>query len=205
MGWYQRVVLPRIIHAACSSNPAAKQRAKIVPQARGRVLEIGLGSGLNLAYYDPGQVSRVWGLEPSEALLDMAREAPLPDRIDLELLTARAEAIPLESQEVDTVLMTYTLCTIGDVPKALSEARRVLKPGGQLLFCEHGRAPDAAVRRWQDWVNPLWKLAGGGCHLNRDIPALIEAGGFAVPDLRSMYIPGWKPASFNYWGMARPR
>lgn len=205
MGWYQRVILPRVIHAACSSSPAARQRAKVVPRARGRVLEIGLGSGLNLPYYDPSEVRRVWGLEPSEALRKMARQASVPDEIALELLAAEAEAIPLEKNEADTVLITYTLCTIADVPRALEEARRVLKPGGQLLFCEHGRAPDAAVRRWQDWVNPLWKRAGGGCHLNRDIPALLRAGGFAIQDLHSMYIPGWKPASFNYWGAAYPK
>lgn len=168
MGFYDSYLLPRIVHFACGQNPAMKQREKIVPLAGGRVLEIGIGSGLNIPFYDPARVEHLWGLDPS----------------------------------ADTVVMTYTLCTLPEVLPALREVRRVLKPGGRLLFCEHGRAPDAAVRRWQELVNPAWRRLGGGCNLNRPIDELLREAGFELPDLQTMYIPGWKPACFNYWGTA---
>jgi ubiquinone/menaquinone biosynthesis C-methylase UbiE len=181
-----------------------RQRYKIVPEARGRVLEIGLGSGLNLPIYDPDRVEHVFGLEPSPEMAHMAEARAVEAPFDVEPLEADAEEIPLEDASVDTVLVTYTLCTIPDAEAAVREMARVLKPSGRLLFCEHGAAPDAAVRKWQDRLDGVWGRLAGGCHLNRDIPALITEGGFALERLDTMYIPGWRPVSFNYWGSAAP-
>ncbi len=205
MGLYSRYLLPRIVHLTCSSGPATRQRQKLVPRARGRVLEVGIGSGLNLGFYDPTRIERVWGLDPSPEMIDMATEAAEMVPFELEFVTAGAEDMTLGSDQFDTVLLTYTLCTIPEAEAALREISRVLKPGGELLFCEHGKAPDASVRRWQDRIDPLWHRLGGGCHLNRDIPGLIERGGFEIVGMESMYIPGWRPASFNVWGSAAPR
>jgi SAM-dependent methyltransferase len=205
MGFYRKYILPRATHFACSLKPAMLQRGKVVPLASGRVLEIGIGSGLNLPFYAPGKVEHLWGLDPSRenwALLD-GRRAPVD--FDFEFLEASAEAIPLDTASADCVLLTYTLCTLPDVPAALEEMRRVLKPRGQLIFCEHGAAPDADVRRWQDRLNPLWRRVSGGCNLNRAVPDLLRQGGFSIQEMAAGYIPGWKPASFNFRGVARPR
>lgn len=205
MGLYRRFILPRVVHLACSSKPAMRQRQKIVPLASGRVLEVGLGSGLNLPFYDPGRVERLWGLEPSAEMAAMARrsagELPFP----FEIIGLPGEEIPLEDCSVDTVVVTYTLCTVHDTNAALAQVRRVLRPGGRLLFCEHGLAPDRSVRRQQSLVNPAWRLLGGGCNLDRNIPALLAAGGFRIEQLERGYIPGWRAACFNYWGRAAPR
>jgi ubiquinone/menaquinone biosynthesis C-methylase UbiE len=204
MGIYSKYVLPRLVHLACSSEPSMRQREKVIPMARGRVLEIGIGSGLNLPFYDAEMVEKCWGVDPAPRLLRLAERAADSVAFDVELLEVSADAIPLEDSSVDTVVVTYTLCTIRDTERALREMTRVLDPGGQLIFCEHGAAPDASVRRWQNVVNPVWRLFGGGCHLNRLIPDLIEKGGFRIDSLESMYIPGWRPGSFNYWGTAVP-
>lgn len=182
-----------------------RQRQKLVPLARGRVLEVGIGSGLNLPFYEPDNVREVWGLDPSRELTALALDAAESVPFDVEFVSAGAEEIPLDSNSFDTVLLTYTLCTIPDTDLALREIARVLKPQGELLFCEHGVAPDARVRRWQDGLNPIWRRLGGGCHLNRDIPGLIQHGGFEITGMETMYIPGWRPASFNYWGSAAAR
>ena len=202
MGFYERHILPRVIDLACGVNAIAYQRRLVVPEARGRVLEIGLGSGLNLPFYDAAKVEMLWGLEPAEPMrrLAAARVAAAP--FPVEWLDLPGEAIPLDDASADTVVTTYTLCTIPDAVAAVREMRRVLKPGGQLLFSEHGRAPDASVQRWQDRLTPMWKVCGGGCHLNRDIPALLRAGGFEPGRLASGYIPGPRPMSFHYWGAA---
>ncbi len=205
MGLYSRYLLPRIVHFTCGSRPAMRQRQKLVPRARGRVLEVGIGSGLNLGFYDPTRIDGVWGLDPSPEMIDLASGAAEDVPFDLQFVSAGAEDIPLGNDHFDTVLLTYTLCTIPEVDAALREIARVLKPGGELLFCEHGRAPDVDVRRWQDRIDPLWHRLGGGCHLNRDIPRLIEGSGFEITGMESMYIPGWRPASFNVWGSAAPR
>ncbi len=201
---YERFVLPRLVHLVCGLGPNRRQRKKIVPLASGDVLEIGFGSGLNLPHYDAATVNRLWALDPAREMLDLARGALAASPLRVELLEASAEDIPLPDASVDTVLMTYALCTIPDAPRAVRESRRVLKPGGRLLFCEHGQAPDENVRRWQNRVNPPWRRVAGGCNLNRPIPSLIEAGGFRMADLSTMYLPGWKPATFNYWGTAVP-
>ena len=204
MGLYDRFILPPIVHHVCSRSSAMRQRAKIVPAAAGRVLEIGFGSGLNLPYYDPATVTHLWALDPSERMWDLAREnvrrAPFP----VEFVNARAEELPLENHSADTILLTYTLCTVREVPSALREIQRVLEPGGVLLFCEHGAAPDETTRRWQRRLNAGWTRLSGGCNLTRPIPALLEEGGFRIRELSAMYVPGWRPASFNYWGSAVP-
>lgn len=205
MGLYGRYVLPRVIHFTCGLKPNMRQREKVVPHARGRVLEVGIGSGLNLPFYDPANVSKVWGLDPASEMTRIAERAARSLPFEVEFIGLPGDEIPLDDGSVDTVVVTYTLCTIPDAAAALRQMSRVLRPGGELLFCEHGAAPDASVRRWQDRLNPLWKRLGGGCNLNRPIPALIEAGGFRIKKLDTMYIPGWRPASFNYWGVAVSR
>lgn len=202
MGWYERFVLPSVVNSACGIKPLRRQRAKVVPLAFGSVLEVGFGSGLNLPFYDVNRVSQVWALEPSREMWSLAEGRVRAADFPVEFLQAPAEAIPLANESADTVLVTYTLCTIPDVGRALREMGRVLKPGGELIFTEHGEAPDVSVYRWQARLNPLWKMAAGGCNLNRPIPALIVAAGFRMIELSSMYIPGWKPGSFNYWGRA---
>ena len=202
MGLYARYVLPRLVHLACSAEPNMRQRQKVVPQASGRVLEVGVGSGLNLSFYDPTRVTKVWALEPSPELRRMAKAAAAAASVDVEVIGLPAEEIPLEDASVDTVLITYTLCTIPDPARALRQMARVLAPGGRLIFCEHGAADDPQVRWWQDRLTPVWRRLGGGCHLNRQIPVLIEAAGFRIEVLDTMYLPGWRPATFNYWGSA---
>jgi len=202
MGLYNKYVLPKAIDWACSQKPTMKQRVKIIPFAKGKVLEIGIGSGLNLPFYKKENVQHLTAIDPSEEVwkknsVDMKN---LP--FDFEFIKAFAEDIPADTNSFDTVVITYSLCTIPDTYKALEEIRRVLKPTGKLLFCEHGKAPEKTVQKWQNMANPLWKRIGGGCNLNRDIPLLIKDNGFKLNNLKSMYIPGWKIASFNYWGIA---
>lgn len=204
MGLYARYVLPRLVHLTCAQRPTMRQRQKIVPRASGRVLEIGFGSGLNLPYYDPGRVTGLWGLEPAPEMTRLADEAVRGVDFAVELIHRPAEEIPLADDSVDSVVVTYTLCTIPNAHVALGQIRRVLKPSGRLLFCEHGLAPDDEVRRWQDRLNPIWRRLAGGCELNRAIPELIEGGGFRIERIETIYLPGWRPASFNYWGSALP-
>ena len=204
MGLYSKYILPKVVHLACGMKPTMRQREKVVPLARGRVLEIGIGSGLNLPYYEASKVSRLWGLDPSPEMTRMARKAARSLDFEVEFIGLPGDDIPLEDDAVDTVVVTYTLCTIPDTEPTLRQIGRVLKPGGELIFCEHGAAPDASVRRWQDRLDPIWQRLGGGCHLNRDIPKLLEQGGFRIEGMETMYIPGWRPASFNYWGTATP-
>lgn len=204
MSVYSELVLPHIVHFVCGLKPIMRQREKIVPLAQGRVLEVGVGSGLNLPYYDARKVSKVIGLDPAPEMTRKAERAARRGRVEVEFINTPAESIPLPSASVDTALVTYALCTIPETTPALREIARVLRPGGRLLFCEHGLAPDAKVRKWQDRMTPIWKCVGGGCHLNRDIPALIEQGGFRIASIDTMYLPGWRPATFNYWGVAQP-
>lgn len=204
MGFYQKHVLPRLIHLSCGVKPVRRQREKIVPRAKGRVLEIGIGSGLNLPFYGADNIDKLWGLDPSTELLAYAERAARDVRFDVELIPGSAENIPLDDASADTVLVTYSLCTIPDPIRALQDVHRVLRPDGTLLFCEHGLSPDGRVHRWQDRLTPVWAKIGGGCHLNRPIPRLIEQGGFKIDELETMYLPGPKPMTFNYWGAARP-
>ena len=203
MGIYDRYVLPKLVHFTCRQNPAMRQREKVVPLASGRVLEIGIGSGLNIPFYDAHKVEHLWGLDPSAEMWSIARKNAAAHHLLAEFIQAGAESIPLDENSADTVVMTFTMCTIPDVPAALQEIRRVLKPSGRLIYCEHGRAPDASVQRWQERLNPVWKVFAGGCNLNRPIPELLAQAGFKSGDMQTMYLPGWKPATFNYWGTAR--
>lgn len=204
MGLYERYILPPLINLACGAKPIAYQRQKVVPRAEGVVLELGFGSGLNLPHYDPSRISKLYALEPSEGMLKRARDAAAAAPFPVEVLQETAEKLSLPEASVDTVLVTFSLCTIPDGAAALAGARRALKPGGRLLFCEHGIAPDAAVQRTQRRIEPVWKFICGGCHLTRDIPALVCEGGFEVDELETMYLPGTPPwAGFNYWGSAR--
>ena len=203
MSFYETYFLPHILNIVCGLKVIQKQREKVVPFAQGQVLEIGMGSGLNLPYYDAEKIELVWGLEPSEGMRKKARSKLKHAPFEVRWLDLPSEEIPLDDGSVDTVLLTYTLCTIPDWHKALLQMRRVLKPGGELIFCEHGEAPDERVRRWQERINPLWGKIAGGCHLNRPIPRFIEKGGFKIQTIESQYLPGPKFAGYNYWGTAK--
>jgi ubiquinone/menaquinone biosynthesis C-methylase UbiE len=205
MGFYSKYILPRMIHLVCKAETNARQREKVVPRARGKVLEIGAGSGLNLPFYDVAKVRHLSALEPAAEMWALAEEAVRKTDFPVDYVQASAETIPLESASMDTVLVTYTLCSIPSAEEALREMRRVLRPEGELVFCEHGAAPDRKVRKWQDRLDPIWATFSGGCHLNRDIPALLESTGFDIATIETMYLPGLKPMTFNYWGSARKK
>lgn len=205
MSWYDQRVLPSLINLVCSAKPTRKQREKIVPRATGDVLEIGFGSGLNLPHYDRDKVRRIWGLEPSDGMRRLARDAVDTALLDVELIGLPCDEIPLDDNSVDTVLVTYTLCSIAELAPALEGVRRVLKPAGRLLFCEHGKAPDDSVHKWQERLNPAWRRFSGGCNMHRDIPAILEQSGFTLEDDNRMYIPGIRALSYNFWGSARIR
>jgi ubiquinone/menaquinone biosynthesis C-methylase UbiE len=203
MGFYDRHILPFLLNGAMSAKPITYQRRKVVPRAEGRVLEIGFGAGHNLPFYDAQKVTHLWALEPSAEMRAKAADRVAASPIKPDYLDLPGEQIPLDDESADTVLVTYTLCTIPDVMKALAGMRRVLKPSGRLIFCEHGEAPDANVRKWQTRITPVWKKIGGGCHVGRAIPKLIREGGFSVQDMETMYLPGTpRFAGFNYWGSA---
>jgi len=189
MSLYERYILPPLINCACGTRLLRKRRADLVPAARGHVLEVGIGSGLNFDYYNTAQVSSVTGIDPSTGLLAYARRRIDTIEIPVELIPAGAEHIPLTGASIDTVVVTFSLCTIPDVAAALDEMRRVLKSDGQLLFCEHGLAPDANVQRWQKRLDPLWGKLAGGCHLSRDIPQLLRKARFRCDNLQSGYLP----------------
>ena len=203
MGFYERRILPKLIDKACGTGPTTRQRQKVVPQAHGRVLEIGMGSGLNLPHYDVSRVEMVFGLEPAAEMRVLAAERVQQVPFEVEFIDLPGEQIPLEDDSVDTVLTTFTLCTIPDAEQALEGMRRVLKPGGTMLFCEHGLAPDEGVARWQNRINPLWKRIGGGCNLNRRIFDMVEATGFRLDTVEQMYLPGTpRVFGYNYFGSA---
>jgi ubiquinone/menaquinone biosynthesis C-methylase UbiE len=202
VGFYQDRIVPYLVHMSMRQEPLAAYRERVVSAAFGRILEIGIGSGLNLRHYSD-QAQHVIGLDPSAKLLSMAAKADRRGGLSVELVKGSAETIPMEDNTVDTVLTTWTLCTIPDANRALSEIRRVLKPGGRLLFVEHGRSPDDKVQRWQDRLNPIWKRIAGGCHLNRSISHLIEVAGFRIERLDTGYMKGPKPMTFMYEGAAR--
>jgi ubiquinone/menaquinone biosynthesis C-methylase UbiE len=201
MGFYRDVILPRLLDHAMRNEDLMPYRRRVSGSARGRVLEIGIGSGLNLPFYGPA-VTEIVGLEPSKQLIAFASQQERAPGLPVTFLQRSAEDIPLDTASVDTVVTTWTLCSIPDAPTALGEMRRVLKPGGSLLFVEHGRAPDRGVARLQDWLTPAWKPIAGGCHLNRPIADLISKSGFGLVDLRTGYAPGPRPFTFMYEGAA---
>ena len=202
MNPYERYVLPKLIDVACSTGNVMKARSKIVPQALGEVLEVGIGSGLNLPFYDPKKVSSIIGIDPAAQMQSLARKRATVIGIPVEVIAVDVQGIHADTDRFDTIVMTFTLCSIDDPVPALREMARVLKPGGRLLFCEHGLAPDPSIERWQHRLTPFWKPMAGGCHLDRDIPALIRAGGFVIDELSEEYLPGPRPVSYVYSGVA---
>jgi len=202
--FYDRRILPALLTCACSSPPMMKQRAKVVPHARGKVLELGIGMGLNLRFYDPDKVESVAGVDPAAELRARAEAAPRDPRLNLSVRDGTAEALPFENASFDTVVCTFTLCSVHTPRAALDEARRVLAPGGTFLFCEHGLSPDADVAKWQRRVEPVWKRLAGGCHLTRPIADAVADAGFEIERVESMYVPGTpRIAGWNEWGSAR--
>lgn len=203
MGFYRRHIVPPLTHLAMSQKHLLPFRQRVIGAAEGSVLEIGVGSGLNFAFYGDA-VRSVIALEPSSELLRMARTRAQAATAPVTLIDASAEAIPLDNGSIDTVVTTWTLCTIPDAVRALAEMRRVLRPGGTLLFVEHGRAPEQGVARWQDRLDPLWSRFAGGCHLNRKMDRLISENGFRIEELQNARLPGPPTHTFLYQGSARP-
>jgi ubiquinone/menaquinone biosynthesis C-methylase UbiE len=202
MGFYSSQILPHVLDLACGTKPIRKQREKVIPQAQGDVVEIGIGSGLNLPFYDARSVNKVTGIDPDDALWAKAAERAAACDFPVERLGLSGESLPLPDQCADTVVVTYALCTIPDPVAALREMKRVLKAEGEIIFTEHGRAPDLSVARWQHRIDPVWKRLAGGCHTGRDIPALFKQAGLKMARLDEMYVPGPKVLSYNYWGAA---
>ena len=203
MSLYAKYVLPRLIDLAMSNPETRRLRETWIPQAQGEVLEVGIGSGLNLAFYST-KVKHIYGVDPSLELEQMARKRLR--QLDVEfLLQSAEEKLPLADATIDTAILTWTLCSIADPRKALQEVKRVLKASGKLIFIEHGRAPDTGVAKWQDRLTPLWKRIGGGCHLNRKIDEIIKAAGFQIPELTASYIPGPRPMTYTYQGVAETK
>jgi ubiquinone/menaquinone biosynthesis C-methylase UbiE len=202
--FYDRHIMPRLIGCACSTKPIMKQRAKVVPLATGKVLELGIGGGLNLGFYNPSAVESVSGVDPSPELRRRAEAAERPAGLNVEVREGTAESLPFDNASFDCVVCTYTLCSVQDPVRSLQEARRVLKPGGRLLFCEHGLAPDLPVAKWQRRIEPVWKRMAGGCHLTRPVALNLERAGFRLDRLDQMYLPGTpRFAGWNEWGQAR--
>lgn len=203
MGFYTKYIIPRLVEAAMKNPDAMRLREAWVPKAQGRVLEIGIGSGLNLPYYSR-EVQKIFGVDPSFELERIARGRVGPESPEVEFLCQRAdERLPFDDASMDTLVMTWTLCSIPNPGRALEEMRRVLRPDGRLIFIEHGRAPDARIARWQDRLTPFWERFTSGCHLNRKADELIQDAGFEITDLKTSYLPGPRIMTYTYEGLAR--
>ena len=200
---YEKMVLPKLCDKCCGTKPINYQRKKVVPLAKGVVLEVGIGSGLNIPFYNKNNIKKIIGLDPSEELNVLAKKVADDNGIQIDFLINGAEDIDLPDNSVDTILITYTLCTIPNLNKSMSEMKRVLKPGGKFIFCEHGIAPDINVIKWQRRINPIWGIFFGGCNINRNIPKIISESGFNISNLNQMYLPSTpKIVGYNYWGEA---
>lgn len=205
-GWWDRHVTPLLIHGACLAPPITAQRRKLVPLAEGQVLELGMGTGLNLPYYDPLKVTRLTGIDPGLGLMRHAEKAARAVLFDVALHVDSAERMPFADASFDTVVVTYAFCTIPDARAALREVRRVLKPAGRLLFSEHGLSDRTWTQAVQRGLEPVWKRLAGGCHLTRDIERLLIGAGFAIEHLEKGRLPGVPGVlGFNYLGSARVR
>ena len=203
MSFYGKYVVPRMIDLCMRNQDTMRVRAELIPRARGVVLEVGVGSGLNLPFYS-ADASRVYGVDPSLEGLKIARKRVEASPVPVELVPQSAEEpLPLADQSVDTAVITWSLCSIPDPFGALRQVRRVLKPSGQLLFVEHGLAPDDGVSTWQDRINPIWRRIAGGCNVNRPIDELIRSAGFEITDLKTAYLPGPRLLTYTYQGSAR--
>jgi len=203
MGFYNDVLLPKLCHLAMRNRRLIPYRQRVISRAEGRVLEIGVGSGLNLPFYG-ASVSEILALEPAPKLIAMAKRLTRASAVPVRFIEASAEAIPIDDDSVDTVITTWTMCSIPEAVAALAEIRRLLRRNGRLIFVEHGLAPDKRVRDWQDRLTPAWRCISGGCHLNRPIRSMIEGSGFRVDRLETGYMPGPKPMTFMYEGSAHP-
>jgi SAM-dependent methyltransferase len=203
MGFYGRVVLPRLIDLAMRGREIVAEREWLIPRAAGLVLEVGAGTGLNLPHYRDG-VTRLLALDPSLPSWRLARRRVAGARVPVQFVAGSGERIPVRDASVDTAVITWTLCSIPDPAAALAELRRVLRPAGRLLFVEHGRAPDASVQRWQQRLTPFWRHVAGGCHLDRPIDRLIRAAGFSVDELEARYVGRPRVGTYFYRGIARP-
>ena len=200
---YEKMVLPKLCDKCCGTKPINYQRKKVVPLAKGVVLEVGIGSGLNIPFYNKNNIKKIIGLDPSEELNVLAKRVADDNGIQIDFLINGAEDIDLPDNSVDTILITYTLCTIPNLNKSMSEMKRVLKPGGKFIFCEHGIAPDINIIKWQRRINPIWGIFFGGCNINRNIPKIISESGFNISNLNQMYLPSTpKIVGYNYWGEA---
>ena len=205
MSFYEKYILPRILNCACASEPITYQRKKVVPLAEGKILEVGIGSGLNLPFYDKSKIEEIWGIDPSEELNAIAKKVAIEECVNVNFITSSAEDIPFPSDYFDTVLITYTMCTIPSVLQANKEIRRVLKSSGKMIFCEHGVSPDENIKKWQKRLNSIWGKIAGGCNINRNIPMLIKSSGFKIIEMDEMYLPKTpRIAGYNYWGYAKP-
>jgi len=202
--FYDKHIMPRMVNHLCGDKHITAQRQLVVPNAKGVVLELGVGSGLNLALYDKSKVKKLVGIDPHEQMCTLAKQRIEDAPVRPEMVIESAEIMTFENKMFDTVVITYTLCSIPDAAKALSEVRRVMKPKAQVLFCEHARAPDANIVRWQDRLNGLWGTFAGGCNINRDMPKLFEEGGFKLDELERYYLkPFPRILGFHTRGVAR--
>lgn len=203
MGIYKRLVLPRLVDLAMKNAAATARRSELIPKATGSVLEIGIGSGLNIPFYSE-EVTRLHGVDPSAELLSMARKKLDTVRFPVELTCQSAQELPVETSTIDTVVTTWVLCSIVEPRQALLEMKRVLKPGGRLLFVEHGLSPEPRVQTWQHRLNPIWKKFAGGCNLNRKIDELIISAGFQMSQLQTAYLEGPRLMTYTFEGSAVP-
>ena len=203
MSLYSKYILPKVLDFCCATKPIRKQREKVVPLCKGIVLEIGSGSGLNFPYYKTNKVKKIFALEPDKEMIELARQETKKSSIEITFLQEYAERISLKDNSVDTILLTYSLCTIPDPISALKEMKRVLRSNGCLVYCEHGMAPESSIRKWQNRLNPINSYFSGGCNLNRNITQLITESGFKIQKSETMYLPGTtKLVGYNYWGTA---
>lgn len=206
MAFYRNHVYPHLVSKLGDPPPIRKIRRGLIPLAHGKVLEIGVGPGANFTHYDPAKIVRIYALEPNAKMIQLASRQRDRTKLDIEFLGLPGERIPLEDASIDTVVSTFTLCTIPGIAEAIGGIRRVLKPGGQLVFFEHGRAPDSKVRRWQERCEPIHSRLFGGCRLTRDVPSLLAQGGFQIQRIDAAYIADFpKPWTYCWWGTAMPK